>query len=288
MFFQWIRSRRRPSADAPPPTAAPDYALQVSILSDVGCLREVNEDYARCVRPPEGSPQAARGILALVADGMGGHAGGEIASRLAADVISDTYYGSTLAPAEALGEAFRAANRAIHEAARQQPDLRGMGTTCTALVLQGGHAFSAHVGDSRLYLLRRERLYHLSEDHSLVREMVRQGLLTDQEARHHEDKHVILRALGIRPSVEVAVWAAPMAVQPGDTYLLCSDGLYDLIDDDEIQEAMARPVPAEACRHLVALARARGGPDNITVGLLRLAEPGQAVLDGRATREAAA
>jgi protein phosphatase len=145
-----------------------------------------------------------------------------------------------------------------------------MGTTCTALVLRGDEAFSAHVGDSRLYLLRDGVLQALSEDHWLVNEMVQQGLISKEEARHHEDRNVITRALGLHPTVEVATWAAPRSVRPHDRFLLCSDGLYDLVNDEEILETMEEQQPHIAAEQLVTLAKARGGHDNITVAVLWL------------------
>ena len=146
----------------------------------------------------------------------------------------------------------------------------GMGTTCTVLVLRGGEAFSAHVGDSRLYLVRDGHIEPLSEDHSLVNEMVKQGRISEEQARTHEDRNVITRALGLHPVVEVATWEAPLPVRPHDRFLLCSDGLYDLVSDEEIQEVVVSETPYVAGERLVALAKERGGHDNITVAVLWL------------------
>ncbi len=287
MFSWWKKSKQqtaRPEAssrrtrlalEAPPREALP-YEVAVSVWSDVGCLREVNEDRGLYVRPGDPAVLTGKGVLALVADGMGGHAAGEVASSIAVDVLPRAYYAHSGEPHEALKDAFLQASRAIYQAARQDETLAGMGTTCTALVLRGYQAFSAHVGDSRLYQVRQGRLYTLSEDHSLVMEMVREGLLTPAEAHNHEDRNVITRALGLRPNVDVAAWPEPLTVQDGDWFVLCSDGLHDLVGEEEIcQTLAAAEAPHEAGEHLVALARRRGGHDNITVGLLRVKAPGQ-------------
>ncbi|MFQ5571974.1 MAG: Stp1/IreP family PP2C-type Ser/Thr phosphatase [Rhodothermales bacterium] len=294
MLFRWRKSRdkadrkakagRRRKADVPELPLEPDepeqaeepvpFDVMASVQTDVGCHREVNEDAIRFVKPSESERGEAKGMLALVADGMGGHAAGEVASRMAVDIISRLYYESDKQPTEALDEAFHAANKAINEAVHNDAALEGMGTTCTAVVLHKGRAISAHVGDSRLYLIRNGSIYIMSEDHSLVREMVKNGVITQEEARRHEDKNVILRALGIQPEVEVAMWSQPFRVQIGDQLLLCSDGLSDLVEDDEIKQAVLAADPHGAGQHLIALAKERGGYDNISVGILRLQEIG--------------
>ncbi len=301
MFFRRNKPRTEENTPASPSDGAPRatsadasvaYDVIGSVLTDVGCHREVNEDYIRLVQPADEERTRQRGVLALVADGMGGHAAGEVASHLAGEVITRTFYESKKPAALALHAAFMAANRHIYEAASKDERLQGMGTTCTALLLQNGTALCAHVGDSRLYLIRDGHIYVMSEDHSLVMEMVKQGLLSQEEARQHDDKNVILRALGLHPQVEVALWEQPFAVRLEDRFLLCSDGLSDLVKDEEILLLADEGEPEAACAQLVALARERGGYDNISVGLLRLAPPGAAEQqaapeDLRATREAA-
>lgn len=258
----------RPEADEVADEVIP-YTLDACMMTDVGCDREINEDNVRYIGLVEADRRAGRGTLVIVADGMGGHAAGEVASRMAVDVIARVYYESDLPAAQALEQAFHEANRAIYEAA-QTDDRQGMGTTSTALVLLGNTALYAHVGDSRLYLIRDDGLYLMSEDHSLVMEMVRQGLLTQEEARHHDDKNVILRALGTKPDVEVTTWPQPLHVGPGDRFLLCSDGLYDLVEDQEMLEIVNTASPHAAAEALIALAKERGGHDNITIGLVAL------------------
>jgi protein phosphatase len=246
----------------------------VGLLTDVGCVRELNEDSSTYVHPSDPELRASKGLLILVADGMGGHSAGEVASRMAVDVISRCYYEDKSEPQTALKKAFREANRLIHKAASDDESKAGMGTTCTALVLQNGTAISAHVGDSRLYLVREGGIYLMTEDHSAVMEMVKAGLITIEQARHHPEKNVILRAMGSHPEVEVTTWQEPFPVRAGDRFLLCSDGLYDLVENDEIKSAVEAAEPRTACENLIALAKERGGHDNISVGIVSLVASG--------------
>jgi protein phosphatase len=240
--------------------------ISAATLSDVGCHREVNEDRVGLVLPEQSSRD---GLLAVVADGMGGHAAGEVASELAVEVIRRAYLSCTGDPNSCIAGAVVEANRAIFESARHDARLGGMGTTCTAVVVENARAHLAHVGDSRLYLVRGTGIYRMTEDHSAVMDMVRRGLLTAQEAREHGDKNVILRALGTHGTVEVAGWEQPLPIRPGDALVLCTDGLHDLVDDEEILAAVEALDPDPACGRLVDLAKARGGPDNITVVVVR-------------------
>jgi PPM family protein phosphatase len=261
-----------PTGTGPLAATAASEPLEVvaAVVTDVGCEREVNEDCGQFVAPEAEEARAAKGVLAVVADGMGGHSAGEVASRTAVETVSRVYYASARAAEAALGEAFEAANRAIYEAAGRDARLRGMGTTCTALVVKDRAAFAAHIGDSRLYLVRGGQIYLMSEDHSVVREMVRRGVLTPDEARRHAEKNVILRALGTQPVAQPATWDAPLAVRAEDRFVLCSDGLSDLVEDEEIRQAAVTLAPEAACARLVALAKERGGHDNITVAVVEL------------------
>lgn len=251
------------------------YDVVVGMLSDVGCVRELNEDSGTFIQPEDPEVLASKGLLILVADGMGGHSSGEVASGMAVDVITRVYYEDKGDPQAALKKAFREANREIHKAAEKDESKSGMGTTCTALVLQDRTAISAHVGDSRLYLVREGAIYLMTEDHSAVMEMVKAGLITLEQARHHPDKNVILRAMGSHPDVEVTTWQEPFPVRAGDRFLLCSDGLYDLVEDDEIKQAVESAEPQSACENLISLAKQRGGHDNISVGIVGLLPVGE-------------
>jgi eukaryotic-like serine/threonine-protein kinase len=225
--------------------------------TDVGCVRDGNEDAVSIVFVPDG------GVVATLCDGMGGHAAGEVASDLAVKTIVE--HAAQLDTAAALVSAVDAANRRIRRAMSRDRALQGMGTTCVVLRLHGQSALCAHVGDSRAYLVRDGGIYRLTEDHSHVRDLVRDGALADQDARHHPDKNVILRALGPAEHVEATTFAAPLALRAGDRFLLSSDGLHDLADDQEFLPALAIEDPEQSCAALIALARDRGAPDNVSV-----------------------
>jgi protein phosphatase len=253
---------------------AEDYDITVTIASDIGCQRTTNEDSARSVLPGDLEVRRTRGVLVIVADGMGGHSAGEVASRLAVEVIHQTYYGGADGGPPRLADAVLQANRAIFEMAEGNRELAGMGTTCTALVVRGGEAECAHVGDTRLYLVRGDSIYQMTEDHSEVRSLVAQGVLTAEEAQHHADRNVLLRAVGTHPTVEVSTWSDPFPVRAGDRFVLSTDGLHDLVDDEEIKSFVLNEGGQAACDAMLALARSRGGPDNITVALVHIAPPG--------------
>jgi protein phosphatase len=264
-------------------------AVTASVQTDVGCHREINEDSSAYVEPADGGLLSDRGRLVVVADGMGGHLAGEVASRMAVDVISRVYYESAGDAMSALKDSFTAANREIYQSSTEVHGRNGMGTTCTALVLRNGTALTAHVGDSRLYLIRSGQIYLMTEDHSAVMELVKRGLLTREQARHHPDKNVILRALGSHSEVEVSTWDEPFPIRDGDRFLLCSDGLYDLVEDKEIMDAVLAGDAHSACAALITLAKDRGGYDNITVAVVGIGAGGRDdTSDIRQTREAEA
>jgi protein phosphatase len=244
--------------------------LTAFALTDVGRRRESNED--------DFLLEAGRGVYA-VADGMGGHAAGEIASHLAIDTLREMLGGdgpagdpmSTEDAAERLREAVVEANRRICESIRQHEERRGMGTTVVALVHSGEDAVVGHVGDSRGYLLRGDELLRMTSDHSWVNEQVKLGLMNDDTAQRHPMRNIVTRALGSRP--DVAVDLTSVTAQPGDVFLLCSDGLNTMLTDDQIHEILSanRHDPEVACRSLVEAANRHGGEDNVTVVVARCA-----------------
>jgi protein phosphatase len=275
--------RRRPAALAgniegaePPLAEIPAFVVDSDLLSDVGCVRTNNEDCGRIFRSPakDGDDGPGRQLI-VVADGMGGYNAGEVASAIVVDTLAECYENMRQHPARELKRAVEAANQRIYKQSEKNSDNAGMGTTCTALLLQDGRAYSAHVGDSRLYLLRGGGIYLMIEEHSQVMEMVRAGLLQLSEARHHPDKNVITRALGRQETVEVSTWPAPLAVRVGDGFLLCSDGLCDQIEDEELLAVVEPRSAASACEELVRIAKQRGGTDNITVAVVRLLPVGK-------------
>lgn len=242
--------------------------------TDVGRKRDRNEDSFLIDRDLG---------LFVVADGMGGHAGGGVASRLAVDTIQETLRAAkqrspeSFQPAatieegsakERLREAVEAACARIFQEARANPPLLGMGTTVTSTLVVGRHVYLAHVGDSRCYLVRRGRIYQISEDHSLVNEQLKAGAMTPEEARHSRFRNIITRSVGFEE--EVLVDLVGIEGEEGDQLLLCCDGLTNLVEDDEILEVVERNQLADVPGRLISIANDRGGDDNITVVAVHL------------------
>jgi len=248
------------------------FALEASCRSDRGRIRPLNEDSVCVVVPEDPETLNAKGVLMVVADGMGGHEGGELASSMAVERVRTNYYLGVSSPERALAEAFSGANQDVFDYARRHPKLAGMGTTCTAVAVVNGFAWLAHVGDSRMYLVREGCSYRMTQDHSATMELVNHGLLTLAEAGRHAERNVILRALGTNSRLEVATWKDPFPLHAGDRLVLCSDGLYETIPDDELGDICTQQkTGAQACEALLRTALERDGTDNITVAVLYVA-----------------
>ncbi len=246
-------------------------------MTDVGVKRTNNEDNY-LINDELG--------LFVVCDGMGGHAGGEFASAIAVNTVEEVLTNFEIhaedmgtfdpedGPVEMIREklryAVRLAGKRIYEKAQEETEYRGMGTTCIALMMDGGNAFLGHVGDSRAYVVREGRIEQLTEDHSLVNEKIKAGLLTPEQARSHKLKNIITRSLGYTEDVEIDVQVR--AVRRGDHFVMCSDGLSNLIETGELGEVVLDASPQEAARRLIELACERGGDDNITVVIARVDE----------------
>jgi serine/threonine protein phosphatase PrpC len=245
--------------------------IEVASLSDVGCQRENNEDRYLYWEPDSDEEFERKGRLAMVADGMGGHEGGQEASRIAVETVAEVYGQAPDGTAqELLLAAFKAAHERILEHARQHPALHGMGTTATAIALVGDRLYYAHVGDSRLYLVRGETISRLTHDHSYVGRLVENGILSLQEAEAHPQRHILTAALGAGEEIAPDVPENSIFLESGDVILLCTDGLWGVLTEAELQDAVAGAEPSAACRSLIEMAKERGGPDNITVQVLRL------------------
>ncbi|HEY8136204.1 MAG TPA: PP2C family serine/threonine-protein phosphatase [Methylocystis sp.] len=243
-----------------------------AMLTDIGRVRLTNEDTVAFVAPAEGTPEENVGFLALVADGMGGHAAGEVASALAADVVRREVYASGEAAPRALLAAFESANRAILDYSAANPETRGMGTTCTAILIRDDLLWLAHVGDSRAYLLRESALLQLSDDQTLHARLIRDGVMTPEQAQKSPGGNFILQALGARDRFEPTIFETGFELRLGDTVLLCSDGLHNLVTDADILEIIRANNPQEACRELIEKALAAGGVDNVSVGVFRIVD----------------
>jgi protein phosphatase len=236
----------------------PPVEITLGNCSSVGRVRERNEDYFGYFEPPESGALPSKGRLFIVADGMGGETAGDVASRLAVEIVHESYFAHAADdPTEALRVSVQAANRAIYERAQSHIDGARMGTTCTALVVRDAAAHIAHVGDTRAYLIRGGVMTRLTRDHSLA---------------ESGQANILTRALGINATVDVDLLDRPMPISPEDMFLMCSDGLWGHIDDGEVlRTVQARRDVQAACRDLVALANEKGGRDNITVQLIRIA-----------------
>ncbi len=242
-----------------------EQPVQYASITDIGFRRRNNQHSLVVHVCPEEEMFRQRGHLFLVADGMGGHAVGELASKIAADTIPHIFYKTrTEEVPQAIRQALEFANAAINERGTLNREFERMGTTCTALVLGPKGAVIGHVGDSRVYRIRDDRIDQLSFDHSLQWELLRQGKMKPEEVFLFEPRNVITRSLGPEPKVQVDV-EGPYPVLPGDTFLLCSDGLTGHVNDSEIGMIVRELAPGEACRLLVNLANLRGGSDNITI-----------------------
>src|SRR3954452_9395833 len=242
------------------PDAAELGVVEHAALSDLGREREGNED-SFLERPP----------LFVVADGMGGAEAGEVASRTVVEVFEAAAEAGELP--DALEATVQTANGRIYKMASEDTSKAGMGCTPTAAYAAGGHLTVAHVGDSRLYRLRDGAFEQLTADHSLVGGLVRQGKLTPEEAENHPQRSVILRAVGVEPTVEVDIFEHEL--EPDDVYMACSDGLTGMVRDVVIAETLAMfSSLSEAADMLIELANAAGGRDNITVALFRIGTAG--------------
>jgi len=253
--------------------ATKQLRLEVAQLTDVGRKREHNEDNMAYVIPKDQQVMAKKGALFIVADGMGGHAAGEVASEIAVDTVSNVYYQDdsddiTLS----LLQAIKRANALIHQRAAENMLRSGMGTTCVVAVLRGNMAYIANVGDSRAYLVRNGQVKQVSQDHSWVAEQVRAGLLTEDQARTHAQRNVITRCLGTQAEVEIDVF--PEQIEDKDALVLCTDGLSGLVSDDEIRGIVDQSGPQDSVYHLVQRANENGGPDNITAIVVSIQEVG--------------
>ncbi len=243
----------------------PTFDLKHAEVSDLGMRRTNNQDSLAAFVTKDVSTWVSRGHLLMVADGMGAHAAGELASKLAVDNITHNYFKlRDLYPPAALRQAIRDANNAVHAKGQSSIGFQGMGTTCSCLVLLPQGALVAHIGDSRVYRLRGDLLEQLTFDHSLVWEMAAAGQMSQEDVPAYIPKNVITRSLGPHPSVQVDL-EGPFNCQAGDKFLVCSDGLSGPVSDEEIGIMLRCLSPDDATATLVDLANFRGGPDNISI-----------------------
>jgi PPM family protein phosphatase len=244
--------------------------LEASGLTEAGPHRETNEDSIGCFAPVDALALQRKGYLYVVADGLGGHNAGEVASSSAVAKLGEEYYSPSnhtrIEPA--LRQAVQAANLRIHELTHRHPEYRSMETTLSAIVIAGAQAYIAHVGDTRVYHWRAGHLTQLTSDHSEAAELVRMRILKAEKVREHPGRNTLTRTLGSRLIPRPDYLRQPVAA--GDQFLLCSDGLWSEVEDAEIADVLALHPPATACRELVERALARDCLDNVSIQVVRV------------------
>ena len=259
------------SVTVDPKNARP--GVEVAILTDVGRQRTNNEDSFLYWEPDSGEDFRRLGRLAIVADGMGGYEGGQEASRLAVETVRAIYEAASDGNLQnILLAGFTAAHENIQRYAEEHPEFHGMGTTCTALSLVRSQLLFAHIGDSRLYRDHAGTLTRLTRDHSYVGRLVETGVVRSEDAESHPQRHILTAALGSGRELYPDTPQQPLALERGDTLILCTDGLWSLVSEHELANVVRGNTPAESCLALVKMALERGAPDNVTVLVLRIAE----------------
>ncbi|MBI9084401.1 MAG: Stp1/IreP family PP2C-type Ser/Thr phosphatase [Desulfobacterales bacterium] len=247
------------------------FNITIGSASDTGMKRKENQDY-HAYFPPEDGCANRKGLLVALADGMGGHSGGQMASRLAVETLMQNYYRNDdeNIPAS-LTQAFLDANEAVIAKGEHDMKLRGMGSTLTAVVFKDGRMFFGHVGDSRGYTIVGHTMTQFTEDHSFVASLVKAGAIKPEEAKDHPESNIITRAIGMSRELKVDAPSSGMKLHNGQSILLCCDGLWGVVPEEEILSTVkTHPEPKIASEKLVELANANGGPDNITVVIARI------------------
>jgi PPM family protein phosphatase len=249
--------------------------VTIGSATHVGMRRTENQDYHDHFPIQDGLANR-KGLLLVLADGMGGHQGGQTASRMAVDELMRTYYqDDNEQVAASLSRAFQKANAAVIARGEREPTLRGMGCTLTAVVLKNNRMYHAHVGDSRGYTITGDTITQFTEDHSFVASLVKAGAIKPEEARDHPESNIITRAIGISEELTVEAPASGEKLHKGQYILLCCDGLWGLVSDEEIRDTVGEvQEPDQACEKLVDMANANGGHDNITVMIARIDRTG--------------
>lgn len=242
-------------------------AVRSVIVSDLGNIRTNNEDIGLFFRIADEKVSRQKGCLLMVADGMGGHNAGEVASRMAADIISHEYFKLNGSIEKSLAKAYELANKNIFEMSASNKSVRGMGTTCTTLVIIDDIIYYAHVGDSRAYLLKNDKISRITEDHTYVQELVKNGEITVAEAAIHPKRNILTNAMGTKDSLRIDTGKFALPFEEKDRLMICSDGLYEYLNDNEIARILGGNSLHHAAHEMVDEAKKRGGHDNITVVL---------------------
>ncbi len=249
--------------------SAQQLVYKVGERTHVGRVRKINQDDVWHGQTP-------LGFFYVVADGMGGHAAGEVASNLVVTILMErcAHSDPNADPMAIIKDSLYTANIEIFKKGAQNPELYGMGSTAVAALIHDGLAYIAHVGDSRAYLMRDGRLYRMTIDHTLVQTLVDSGIMTEEEAKHHPRSHILNSAVGCHPDALVDILPEPIELTGGDVLMLCTDGLHGLIEDDAIAKVLSSDLDAQAMADvLVEMALRAGGTDNVTVQIIKTIGP---------------
>jgi PPM family protein phosphatase len=248
--------------------------VKAVVLSDLGNIRTNNEDVGMFYRIADENITREKGYLLIVADGMGGHKAGEVASKMATEIISQEYFkqNGNGGIEKNLFKAFAAANKRIFDLASSQKVYHGMGTTCTAFVIAGETVYYAHVGDSRGYFLKNNLITRVTEDHTYVQELVNKGEISSKEADIHPKRNILTNAMGTKPDLRIDTGKCAWSLEKNDKLMLCSDGLYDYINETELAGILSSRSLQEAAEYMIQESKKRGGHDNITVVLAEKTE----------------
>lgn len=242
--------------------------IKAVVVSDLGNIRTNNEDMGLFFKIADENVLREKGYMLIVADGMGGHNAGEVASRMATDIICKEYYNQSNSSVEKnLEKALTLANKTIFEKASSDQACQGMGTTCTVLVVIEHDVYYAHVGDSRAYILKNGSIMQITEDHTYVQQLVNSGDITAAEAAVHPKRNILTNAMGTKADLRIDTGKCKYSFEKNDRLLLCSDGLYDYLNDEELNKVLVENSLINAAANMIALAKQRGGHDNITVVL---------------------
>jgi len=242
--------------------------IKAVVVSDLGNIRTNNEDMGLFFKIADENTLREKGYMLIVADGMGGHQAGEVASRMATDIVCREYYNQNNSTVEkSLEKALTLANKTIFEKASSQTAFQGMGTTCTVLVVIDQDVYYAHVGDSRAYIQKSGSIMQITQDHTYVQQLVNSGDITAAEAAEHPKRNILTNAMGTKAELRIDTGKSKYNLENNDRLLLCSDGLYDYLNDEELNKILIENGIKNAASAMVGQAKARGGHDNITVVL---------------------
>ncbi len=268
----WINNlfgkKKKPVADEHKSDSQEPDNIKAVVVSDLGNIRTNNEDMGLFFKIADENTLREKGYMLIVADGMGGHNAGEVASRMATDIICREYFNQNNSSVEKnLEKALILANKTIFEKASSQTAFQGMGTTCTVLVVIDQHVYYAHAGDSRAYMQKGNSIMQITEDHTYVQQLVNSGDITAAEAAVHPKRNILTNAMGTKPEMRIDTGKCKYSFENNDKLLLCSDGLYDYLNDEELNKILIENSLKNAASAMVAEAKVRGGHDNITVVL---------------------